>query len=84
MYGSCGKCDAVLVYPDEIVVGFWVYDDGRADRDNDFQALDWADYEGTIPEGARVFCLDCAPCECGDHERLVPHTAQNIVAWHGC
>jgi hypothetical protein len=81
---SCGKCDAVLYYPDEAVIGFWVYGDGRADRDNEFGALDWDDHQGTIPEGAKVYCLDCAPCECGDHERLVAHTAANITAWHGC
>ena len=90
---GCSKCDTLGFYPDEVVVGFWVHDDGRLDRDNEFLVLDWEDHGGVLPEGAKVFCLDCAPCECGDHERLTAHTAENITRqehkfqmafWHGC
>ena len=90
---DCTKCDAVLFYPDEIVAGFWLYGDGRPDRENEFQVIDWEDHGGTIPEGGKVYCLDCAPCECVDHERMAGHTAENITRqenkfamafWHGC
>lgn len=78
---SCSKCDTLGFYPDEVVVGFWVHDDGRLDRDNEFQVLDLEDHGGTIPEGAKVFCLECAPCKCGRHEKFVAHNVRNIVEW---
>jgi len=75
---GCSVCKSILYYPDEVVVGFWTYDDGRPESDNGFSALNWEDYEGSLPEGAKAYCLDCAPCECGDHEKLKPHRAENI------
>jgi hypothetical protein len=78
---TCRECKAVVFYPDEMVAGFWVYNDSRPRRENEWGVLDWEDYESAVPEGAKVYCLNCAPCECGDHERLVAHTARNIVDW---
>lgn len=81
---TCRDCKSVVFYPDEMVVGFWVYQSRSRGSDNEFGVLDQADYENAVPEGASVYCLNCAPCECGDHERLKAHTAANITAWHGC
>lgn len=75
---SCADCGSLIYYPDEMVVGAWIHDDGRPEAENDFGALSWEDHGGTVPEGFRVYCLDCTPCECGDHPRLSPHKISSM------
>jgi len=60
---SCDGCQTILNDPEDIVVGYW---DGDC-----FIA------EGNDRDSA-AYCLTCAPCECDDHEKYVPHTAENI------
>jgi len=76
---TCSKCDTLIYYPDEVVAGFWVSDRGvRVDSDhpkNIFIVVN----EDNAAEATSFYCLDCAPCECGEHEKFVAHTAQNIL-----
>ena len=70
---KCIKCGGVVFYDDEKVVGTW---NGMPyDR---FDVLGPEEYQDGVPEGYLVYCLDCAPCECGDHERFAPHRASEI------
>ena len=70
---TCIKCGDVVFYDDEKVVGTW---NGMPyDR---FDVLDPEHYAEGVPEGYLVYCLNCAPCECGDHERFAPHRALEI------
>lgn len=70
---SCFSCRQMIFYPDEKVVGTW-----NGEPNTRFDVLDEQDYQDGIPEGYLVYCLDCAPCECGDHECLAPHRAVEI------
>ena len=84
---TCSECGEMAYYPDEVAVGFWVHDGGLAVKDNIFATLsvaDITDATGTsVPEGAKVYCLECTPCECGEHQKFATHTAENIVAYEG-
>jgi hypothetical protein len=70
---KCIACGEMVFYADEKVVGTW---NGMPyDR---FDVLEPEHYAEGVPEGYLVYCLDCAPCECGDHERFAPHRAAEI------
>jgi hypothetical protein len=70
---KCIACGEMVFYADEKVVGTW---NGMPfDR---FDVLEPEHYAKGVPEGYLVYCLDCAPCECGDHERFAPHRAAEI------
>jgi hypothetical protein len=63
----------MVFYADEKVIGTW---NGMPyDR---FDVLEPEHYQEGIPEGYLVYCLNCAPCECGEHERFAPHRATEI------
>jgi len=60
---SCDGCDTILNDPEDIVVGYWDGDCFIAEGNN---------------RESKTYCLSCAPCECDDHEKYAPHTAENI------
>ena len=76
---SCFGCKDLLFYPDEKVIGTW-----NGEPNTRFDVLDFDEHSGAyeasqeIPDGYLVYCLNCAPCECGDHERFAPHRAVEI------
>ena len=71
--GACFTCQSILFYDDEKVVGTF-----NGEPDTRFDVLEPEDYQDGVPEGYSLYCLDCAPCECGDHECLAPHRAVEI------
>ena len=77
---GCSKCDAVGFYPDEVVSGYWI-----VGKDEYYQIQDVnifvAVNDDNRQQATHTYCLDCAPCECGQHEKFVAHNARNIVDW---
>jgi hypothetical protein len=71
---TCSVCDALIYYPDEVVIGHYEPKANPEERGEDFIVCD-----KVHDKDDKVYCLECAPCECGDHERLVAHTAENIT-----
>jgi hypothetical protein len=77
---GCSGCDAVGFYPDEVVSGYWI-----VGKDEYYQIQDVnifvAVNDDNRTEATHTYCLDCAPCECGRHEKFVAHNIRNIVDW---
>jgi hypothetical protein len=71
---ACETCRSVVIYPDEIVIGHY---EPKANPEE--AGLEFIVCEEKHELDDKVYCLDCAPCECGDHERFAPHRAENIV-----
>jgi len=80
---SCSSCGDISYFHDERVIGFWVHGDETPRKENAFRAVDEDEYGEDMLSGSSVFCLECAPCECGDHEMNAPHKAENIEQLEG-
>ena len=73
---TCVSCKEVLFYADEKVIGTW-----NGEPNTRFDVLDFDQYEKGIPEGYRVYCLPCAPCECEFHPPLMSDRAATDDGW---
>ena len=73
---TCCRCDAVLFYPDEKVIGTW-----NGEPYTRFDTLDFDQYENGIPEGYLVYCLDDAPCECEFHPPFLSDKEAVAQGW---
>lgn len=77
---TCGDCKSVIYYPDEVVEGYWFTRKDDYDKERDVKVFVAVDEEDRA-EATHAYCLDCAPCECGDHEKFVAHNGHNIILW---
>lgn len=73
---ACSSCSAVLIYDDEKVIGTW-----NGEPDTRFDTLDFEQYADDVPDGYKVFCLDCAPCECEFHPPLMSDREARDSGW---
>lgn len=73
---KCCDCGAVLFYDDEKVVGTW-----NGEPNTRFDLLDFNLYKDGVPEGYSLYCLDCAPCECGLHPDFMSDRAAKQQGW---
>lgn len=73
---KCVRCDAMLFYPDEKVIGTW-----NGEPYARFDTLDFDQYEKGVPEGYLVYCLDDAPCECEFHPPFLSDREAAAQGW---
>ena len=73
---KCVRCDEMLFYPDEKVIGTW-----NGEPYTRFDTLDFDQYEGGLPDGYLLYCLDCAPCECEFHPPFLSDKEAVAQGW---
>ena len=73
---KCQSCGDIVFYPDEKVVGTW-----NGEPNTRFDTLDFDQYDGTLPEGYELYCLDCAPCECEFHPPFMSDREARLDGW---
>jgi hypothetical protein len=73
---KCCDCGTMVFYDDEKVVGTW-----NGEPNTRFDLLDFNQYKDGVPEGYSLYCLDCAPCECGLHPDFMSDRAAKEQGW---
>lgn len=73
---KCRECGTMIFYADEKVVGTL-----NGEPNTRFDVLESEQYENGVPDGYSVYCLDCAPCECGLHPDLMSDRAAVKEGW---
>lgn len=73
---KCCDCGTMVFYDDEKVVGTW-----NGEPNTRFDLLDVEQYKDGIPDGYSLYCLDCAPCECGLHPDFMSDRAAKQQGW---